>query len=73
MSYDTLGAIQVLKDGLKPDRSHTFVQADALVSRFLLRDVPSVELSAPRSSSSSSDGPSFLKENTKKLLRRSCG
>lgn len=32
MSYDTLGAIKVLQDGLKPDRSHTFIQADALVS-----------------------------------------
>ena len=31
MSYDTLGAIKVLQDGLKPDRSHTFIQADALL------------------------------------------
>lgn len=32
MSYDTQGAIQVLQDGLKPERPHTFAQADGLVS-----------------------------------------
>ncbi|CCL99980.1 uncharacterized protein FIBRA_02005 [Fibroporia radiculosa] len=31
MSYDTEGAIQVLQDGLKPDRPKTFVQADGLL------------------------------------------
>lgn len=32
MSYDTQGAIKVLQDGLKPERPHTFAQADGLVS-----------------------------------------
>ena len=32
MSYDTQGAIKVLQDGLKPERPHTFSQADGLVS-----------------------------------------
>lgn len=31
MGYDALGAIKVLRDGLSPERPHTFVQADALV------------------------------------------
>lgn len=31
MGYDALGAIRVLRDGLSPERPHTFVQADALV------------------------------------------
>jgi len=31
MAYDADGAIRVLQDGLKPDRPHTFVQADMLV------------------------------------------
>jgi hypothetical protein len=31
MTYDPDGAIEVLKDGLKPDRSGYFQQADALV------------------------------------------
>lgn len=35
MSYDTQGAIKVLQDGLKPERPHTFVQADGLVSRII--------------------------------------
>ncbi|PCH37913.1 hypothetical protein WOLCODRAFT_135919 [Wolfiporia cocos MD-104 SS10] len=31
MSYDTQGAIKVLQEGLKPERPHTFVQADGLL------------------------------------------
>ncbi|KAH9930772.1 uncharacterized protein B0H18DRAFT_993499 [Fomitopsis serialis] len=31
MSYDTQGAIKVLQDGLKPERPHTFAQADGLL------------------------------------------
>ncbi|KZT71236.1 hypothetical protein DAEQUDRAFT_763848 [Daedalea quercina L-15889] len=31
MSYDTEGAIKVLQDGLKPERPHTFAQADGLL------------------------------------------
>ncbi|PSR77603.1 hypothetical protein PHLCEN_2v7793 [Hermanssonia centrifuga] len=31
MSYDTEGAIKVLQDGLKPDRPHSFLQADGLL------------------------------------------
>ncbi|KAK7693929.1 hypothetical protein QCA50_003503 [Cerrena zonata] len=31
MSYDASAAIEVLQAGLKPDRPHTFVQADALL------------------------------------------
>lgn len=31
MSYDPQSAIKVLQDGLKPDRTHSFVQADMLV------------------------------------------
>jgi len=34
MAYDADGAIRVLQDGLKPDRPHTFVQADMLVRPF---------------------------------------
>lgn len=35
MGYDAEGAINVLKDGLKPERTHSFVQADMLVSDVL--------------------------------------
>ncbi|KZT09584.1 uncharacterized protein LAESUDRAFT_741851 [Laetiporus sulphureus 93-53] len=31
MSYDTEGAIKVLQEGLKPERPHTFAQADGLL------------------------------------------
>ena len=31
MSYDPEGAIRVLQDGLKPDRPHSFREADTLV------------------------------------------
>lgn len=31
MSYDASAAIEVLQAGLRPDRSHTFAQADALL------------------------------------------
>jgi hypothetical protein len=31
MSGDGDGAIQVMQDGLKPERSHSFAQADTLV------------------------------------------
>ena len=31
MSHDTEGAIAVLQEGLKPERPHTFAQADGLV------------------------------------------
>jgi len=36
MAYDADGAIRVLRDGLKPDRPHTFVQADMLVRPVLI-------------------------------------
>jgi hypothetical protein len=42
MSYDADGAIQVLRDGLKMERSNRFKQADSLVI-FLLHS-PSLEL-----------------------------
>ena len=36
MSYDAKGAIQVMQEGLKPSRPHSFAQADMLVSVFFL-------------------------------------
>ena len=36
MEGDTQGAIAVLQAGLKPDRPHTFAQADGLVSLLLI-------------------------------------
>lgn len=39
MAYNADGAILVLRDGLKPDRKHSFVQADMLVRlRFFFPD-----------------------------------
>ena len=34
MSHNAEGAIQVIQEGLKPDRPHSFAQADVLVSFF---------------------------------------
>jgi hypothetical protein len=31
MSHDAEGAIQMLQEGLKPERPHSFVQADTIV------------------------------------------
>lgn len=33
MTHDPEGAIRVLKDGLKPERTHSFAQADMMVRR----------------------------------------
>jgi len=36
MAYNADGAIIVLQDGLKPDRKHSFAQADMLGSFYLI-------------------------------------
>lgn len=43
MSYDPDGAIKVLQDGLAPGRTHTFAQADGLVSIAYLDEAISCE------------------------------
>ena len=36
MCYDAEGAIQVMQEGLKPNRPHSFAQADTIVRALVL-------------------------------------
>ena len=36
MSYDAKGAIQAMQEGLKPNRPHSFAQADMIVRALVL-------------------------------------
>lgn len=47
MTYDAEGAINVLKDGLEPEKVGHFQQAEALVSHLHLSIQCEKELSAP--------------------------